>query len=322
MAFTPDLTAIVGATGPTGTFLARELVARGRRVRVVSRRRPALERLFGELPVELATADALDPASLSTALAGCDLVVDAVGLPAERMGDHPRVAANVAAATTRSGARCLQISSFWPFLPHRAEVVDESHPRQGGHRLFRLRREAEDVLLAAGAAVVHLPDFFGPEVHTSSVQRALEEAVAGKPISCLGRAGVEREAAFVPDAMRTVADLAGRDEAYGTDWGVPGNGAPSPRDLARLAGERLGREVPVRCAPPALLRLLALVVPSLRPVVPLAPHYARPVRYDTSKIRNLLGPIERTPLADAVATTLDWLAGRGTRQAEAEPPST
>ena len=103
-----------------------------------------------------------------------------------------------------------------------------------------------------------------------------------------------------------------RDEAYGTDWGVPGNGAPSPRDLARLAGEHLGREVKVRCAPPWLVRLLAPLVPTLRPVVPLAPHYSRPVRYDTTKLTRLLGPVDRTPLADAVAATLDWLAARGT----------
>ena len=303
-------TALVGATGPTGTHLARELVARGRPVRAISRDRARLERLFGELPVEIVTADALDAAGLGTAVAGCDLVVDAVGLPPERMEDHPRVAANVAAAAAAAGARCLQISSFWSFLPHTGEVVSESHPRQGGHRWFRLRREAEDVLLAAGAAVVHLPDFFGPRVHTGSVQNALEESAAGKAISCLGRPEVRREAAFVPDAMRTVADLAERDEAYGTGWGIPGNGTPSPRDLARLAGEHLGREVKVRCVPPWLVRLLAPAVPALRPVVPLAPHYARPVRYDTSKLEGLLGPVERTPLGEAVAITLDALGER------------
>lgn len=312
MLFLPVRTAIVGATGPTGYHLARELVSRGRQVRVVSRRRPELERLFGDLPVELTTADATDPSTLPPALDGCDLVVDAVGLPAERMEDHPRVAAHLAAASTQAGARCLQISSFWPFLPHRGEVVSESHPREGGHRWFRLRREAEDVLLAAGAAVVHLPDFFGPRVHTGSVQRALEEAAEGKAISCLGRPDVEREAAFVPDAMRTVADLAERADAYGTDWGVPGNGAPSPRDLARLAGEHLGRRVAVRSAPPWLVPLLAPVVPALRPAVPLAPHYSRPVRYDTTKLERLLGPIERTPLADAAAVTLDWITGQRT----------
>lgn len=310
MSFHPDRIAIVGATGPTGFHLARELAGRGRAVRAVSRRREHLERVFAGLEVELAEADALDPTALGRAVAGCGLVVDAVGLPPERMADHPATARNLAAAAEAAGARCLQVSSFWSFLPHRGEVVGESHPRQGGHPWFRLRREAEDVLLAAGAAVVHLPDFFGPRVHTSAVQAALEEALAGKPIRCIGSPDTAREAAFVPDAMRTVADLAERDEAYGTDWGIPGNGTPSPRDLARLAGEHLGREVAVRSVPVWLLRLLALFSRQLRPVVPLAPHYAKPVRYDTAKLRGLLGEVERTPLPEAVGRTLEWLGER------------
>ncbi|HEX2253172.1 MAG TPA: NAD(P)H-binding protein [Thermoanaerobaculia bacterium] len=311
MPFHPTRIAIVGATGPTGYHLARELLGRGREVRVVSRRREHLERLFAGHPVEIVPADALDPQALGGAIAGCGLVVDAIGLPPERMEDHPRVARHVADAAAGAGARCLQISSFWSFLPHRGEVVDEGHPRAGGHRWFRLRREAEDVLLAAGAAVVHLPDFFGPHVHTSSVQNALVEALAGQPMNCLGSPDVEREVAYVPDAMRTVADLAERDEAYGTDWGIPGNGTPSPRELARLAGDRLGREVKIRSVPLWLIRLLAPVVPALRPAVPLAPHYAKPVRYDTAKLRGLLGEQERTPLAEAVGATLDWLPAPG-----------
>lgn len=81
------------------------------------------------------------------------------------------------------------------------------------------------------------------------------------------------------------------------------------RDLARIAGEHLGREVEVRTAPPWMVRLVALLSPKVRPVVPLARHYARPVRYDTARLRGLLGEVERTPLAEAVAVTLDWLGG-------------
>ena len=308
MVFHTERTAIVGATGPTGLYLAQELVGRGQAVRVVSRRRDHLEWVFAGQPVEIATADALDAESLVRAVEGCDLVVDAIGLPAERMADHPATARNVASAAGAPRARSLLVSSYWAFFPHRGEVVSESHPREGGHPWFRYRREAEDIILGAGGAVVHLPDFFGPQVHTGSVQMALEEALAGGLIHCIGGAGVEREAAFIPDAMRTVADLSERNEAYGTDWAIPGNGTLSPRELARLAGEHLGRPVKVRCVPPWLLRLLALAVPALRPAVPLAPHYSRPVRYDTTKLRTLLGAPRLIPLDQALRRTLDDLA--------------
>ena len=76
MLFHPERTAIVGATGPTDLRLARELVSRGRGVRVVSRRRDHLEQVFAGLPVEVATADALDAESLARAVEGCDLALN------------------------------------------------------------------------------------------------------------------------------------------------------------------------------------------------------------------------------------------------------
>lgn len=303
--------AVVGAGGPTGYHLTHELLARGRAVRVIGRRREALERAYAGTDAELATADAREEGALVRALGGCELVVDCIGLPPQRMDEHPATARAIVAAARAVGARTLQVSSYWSFFPHRGDLVSERHPRVGGHAWFRRRREAEDVFLAAGAAVVHLPDFFGPRVHTGVVQRALEDAAAGRPVAWIGGRSVEREAAFVPDAMRIVADLAERDEAYGSDWALPGSGTLSAERLADLAAGHLGRPVALRTAPAWLLLLLSLGNAELRAIRPLIAPYARPVRYDAGKLRALLGDPRTTPLQQAVATTLDWL-GRET----------
>ncbi len=310
MAFPAAHVTVVGATGATGIHLSDRLRERGRSVRAVSRRRETLERRFAGRDVEIAVADALDPAALERAVAGTDLVVDAIGLPPERMADHPRTAAAVAAAARAAGARCLLISSYWAFLPHRGEVVDEAHPRSGGHAWFRFRREAEDAVLAAGGAVAHLPDFFGPCVGFSTVQLALRDALAGRPVSWLGGADVPRETGYVPDLMARVAELADREEAYGTDWGLAGTGTLTARRLAELAGEHLGRRVKLRAAPRWLLAPLSRVMPSLAAARPLIAPYTRPVRYDTAKVRALLGEAAPTPFPAAVAATLDWMAAQ------------
>lgn len=307
MSSSPHRIAIIGATGPTGFHLATELAGRSYDVRAVSRRRDHLERVFQEANLELREADALDPESTRRAVDGCDLIVDCIGLPPERMDDHPTTARIIANAARVAGAKCLQVSSYWSFFPHQGEVVDESHPRSGGHVWFRRRREAEDIMLASGAAVVHLPDFFGPRVHTSSVQMALMDAVAGRPMNWMGGRDTPREAAFVPDAIRIVADLMEREGIYGTNWAIPGNGIITGGELARLAGRHLGRTVKLRAAPGWLLRLLALVSADVRSIRPLIPNYTRPVRYDTSKLRDLLGQIETTPMEDAVGKTVAWL---------------
>jgi hypothetical protein len=67
------------------------------------------------------------------------------------------------------------------------------HPRSGGRPWVRYRREAEDVLCEAGAAIMHLPDFYGPHVHVSTLQNALIEAAFGKTVNWLGSADTQRE---------------------------------------------------------------------------------------------------------------------------------
>lgn len=306
----PSRAAIVGATGPTGIRLAHELVTRGIRVRVVSRSDDRLGAAFSDLEVERVAADALDGDAMRRAVAGADLVVDCIGLPADQMHLHPKAAAGIAAAARHAGARCLQISSFWPYLPVQRLPVDESHPREGGGAFIQARRDAEDVMLRAGAAVAQLPDFFGPHVHTSTLQRPLEEAAEGSAVSFMGGAETEREYAYIPDAMATVASLAAREEAFGRAWIVPGSGPLSPRRAAAIAGRHLGREIKVRAAPGWMLRVMALFSAELRAFAPMLPHYVRPIRYDASRLRSLLGEIRTTPYEEAIPTTLDWLRER------------
>jgi len=308
--------AIVGATGPTGRRLAAEWVGRGVAVRVVSRSADGLARAFGSLPVERVAADALDPEAMRRAADRADVVFDCIGLPPARMADHPATARNVGAALGATGARGVHVSSFWAYLPLRAETLDECHPRTGGPTWVRLRREAEDVLQDAGAAVVNLPDFYGPEVHTSVLQTALDEAAAGRRTHWIGSLDTAREHAYVPDAMRAVADLAGREAAYGRRWIVPGAGPIAPRAVLEIAGAHLGRRVRGVGAGRRMLDALSLFSRTLRELRPLVPDYVKPIRYDGTRLAGLVGAVEVTPYARAIPRTLDWLAeARRTRAA-------
>ncbi|MBD3222203.1 NAD(P)H-binding protein [bacterium] len=299
--------AIVGATGPTGRNLVPELIRRGTAVRVISRSRAHLERTFADVEAEIAPADALDAAAVGEAVRDCDLVVDCIGLPPSRMDEHAATAHTLVAAAERAEARLLQVSSFWSFLPVRELPLTEIHPRHGGNRYACARREAEDVMLAAGAAVVHLPDFFGPLVHTSTLQMPLREAAAGKTMNWIGSPDTPREYVFVPDAMSIVADLALREEAYGDGWIVPGSGPLTGREAAAMAGAHLGREVKVRGAPGWLLKTLSLVSSDLRDFRPILDDYLGPIAYDATHLVNLLGPRTATPYPEAIARTLDAL---------------
>jgi hypothetical protein len=121
----------------------------------------------------------------------------------------------------------------------------------------RHRREAEDILCKAGAAILHLPDFYGPQVHVSTLQNALNEAASGKTVNWLGKADVQREYIYVPDAMRIAAAIGARAEAFGMHWCLPGGGPLSGRQAADIAGRHLGRPVKLRSAGITMLRIPA-----------------------------------------------------------------
>ena len=300
--------AILGATGPTGFHLVTALREAGSAVRVVARDAGKLERLFPDIQIEKRAADINDANATQRAVADCELVYDCIGLPPADMQQHPVTARNVARAL--GGARCVQVSSYWAYYPQVGTTMNESHPRSGGSPWMRYRREAEDILLAAGAAILHLPDFYGPQVHVSTLQGALVEAAQGKTLNWLGPADTPREYIFVPDAMRIAASIGRRPEAFGQHWCLPGSGPLTGKDVAAIASRHLGRPVKLRTAGMTMLRVVALFKKDLRGFLQMAPQYMKPVRYDARKLEGLLGPQTTTPYAAGIARTLDWLAAR------------
>jgi nucleoside-diphosphate-sugar epimerase len=296
--------AILGATGPTGFHLAQALRRRGTAFRVVARDRAKLARQFENVAAEQVTADMTRAEDTARAIDGCDLVVDCIGLGGAEMSGHSVTARNIAAAVRKSGARCMQVSSYWAYLPAVRIPISERHPREGGGDWIRQRRAAEDILQEAGAAILNLPDFFGPRVHTSTLQQALGEAAAGKTMNWIGPADLVHEFAFVPDAMQIAAELALHAEAYGERWIVPGSGPISGREIAGIVGRILGRQVAIRSAGPLMLRLVSLFNKPLRGFMQMVPDYQKPITFDASKLTALIGKPSVTGYEEAIRQTL------------------
>ncbi len=300
--------AIVGATGPTGFHLVAELRKTPAALRVVARGMDKLARLFPDAEIEKRPADVLNAEATLRALDGCDLVYDCIGLPGDQMHLHPVTARNIAGALQRNRARCVQVSSYWAYFPQARIEMDESHPRSGGPPWARHRREAEDILHEAGAAILHLPDFYGPQVHVSTLQNALAEAALGKAVNWIGKVDVQREYIFVPDAMRIAAAIGARAEAFGAHWCLPGGGPLSGQQVAEVAGRHLGRPIKLRSAGLMALRIVGLFNKDLRGFLQMATEYIKPVRYNARKLEALLGPPQMTSYDAGIGRTLTWIA--------------
>jgi len=300
--------AILGATGPTGFHLAAALTANGVEVRVVARSLDKLTRLFPDPRIAKCAADLVEAADTLRSIEGCDLVYNCLGFPGDQMHLHGVTARNIAAALGATKAHCVQVSSYWAYYPQVRAVMNESHPRAGGSAWMQQRREAEDILLQAGAAILHLPDFYGPRVHASTLQNALAEAAQGKTVNWLGGADTQREYIYVPDAMRIAGAIGRREEAFGQHWCLPGSGPLSGREVAAIASRLLARPVKLRAAGLTMLRLVSLFNRDLRGFMQIAPEYMKSARYDARKLESLLGAQVMTPYETGIAQTLASLA--------------
>src|ERR1700681_2305701 len=141
--------AIVGAAGAIGTAVAAEFDRRGMPYQVVGRDRAKLERLFSG-KAEIAAADISNAGGLERALKGAEAVIYAVGVPYQHFELHPVLMRKTVDAAVRVGVKWMAVvSSVYGYGAPQTERVSENHLREPKARKGRLRKEQEDIALAA-----------------------------------------------------------------------------------------------------------------------------------------------------------------------------
>jgi nucleoside-diphosphate-sugar epimerase len=303
--------AVLGATGPVGYQVIESLNRRGMGVVAVSRNAEKLARLSDQagLRFDSVVADISDASGVLAELArNCSAFVLTAGVDPAQLDQQLGMVRSVVSAGPR---RLVYVSSCWSYAPLVRDVVDENHPRTAGGRV-RYRAAAEDLVIAAGGTVLHLPDFYGPRVHVSPLQRVLSLAVAGRRITWPAGADTVREHVYIEDVGEMVVGAIDRTPA-GTHLIVPGSGPITFAEM--LAHSRSAFGAPVRGS--ALGRL---PLPLLRMFDPWSRHlgdalteYRKPVRYDGSALRSFIGSVDLTPYERGIAATVEWMRSAGDR---------
>src|SRR5450755_785270 len=217
-----DKVAIFGAAGPIGRFVGMDLDRRGVPFRAVGRTLSKLQAVFGKMPhAELVAADLSDAGGAAQAARGVDTVIYTLGLSYMEFAQYPklmRVAVDAAAAA--GVARFVLVTGVYCYGIPQTQKVAETHPRVPVAVKGQLRKEQEDILMAAGERgalkyqVVRLPDFYGPYAESSLANPVFRAALAGKTANWLGPVSTPHEFVFVPDAGPVIAELASRDDSY------------------------------------------------------------------------------------------------------------
>jgi nucleoside-diphosphate-sugar epimerase len=311
-----ELDLVVG-TGPIGLLVARELIARGRRVRAVNRsgRRPPT------LPseVEVVAGDVLDARVSASFGAGAAVVYNCTNPPAyNRWGEfllpmHEAIVAGAAAA----GAKLVVMDNLYMYGPTNGAPIREDTPfrtdeaktrrltRIAAHRFLMEAHEKGRVRLAIARA----SDYFGPfaSERASFVATAtFRAAAAGKAVSFPIAVDQPHTFAYLPDIARGLVTLGERDEALGRVWHLPSPETVTPREFLELVFAAAGQRPRIRVIGPLGLRAIGLVIAEMRGYSEMFYEWREPYAVDASAFTTAFGGAP-TPLRQAIAETMAWV---------------
>jgi nucleoside-diphosphate-sugar epimerase len=300
---------VLGATGGIGGTVARAFLARGWRVRALSRDAASAAR---KLPTfEWTQGDAMNADDVLAAANGASVIIHAVNPPGYRDWDKlvlPMLDHTIAAAHA-VGARIVLPGTVYNFGPDAFPTLTEDSPQHPETRKGAIRVEMERRLEAAartgtGVIIVRAGDFFGPNAANNWFSALVK---AGKPVTTIrnpARPGVGHQWAYLPDVAESMVRLVERAgqlpafAVYHLEGFYDVDGTQMAAAIQRVAGGKVKR------FPWWLVPLLAPFVTLMRELLEMRYLWRTPLRMTNQRLVEELGSEPHTPIDDAVRTTL------------------
>lgn len=304
--------ALFGAAGAIGQSIASAISAQGLPFRVVGRNEASLRKAFGTDPLaEIVSWNPDSPASVEAAAQGIDTLIYLVGVNYTQFELHPELMRKTLDGAISAGVKqVLLIGTVYPYGLPQTSPLREDHPRNPHTFKGRMRKAQEDLLMQADstgrirAAVLRLPDFYGPGVEASFLHGAIKAAAQGGTADMIGPLDRPHEFVFVPDVGPVVARLISTPAAFGRIWHLAGAGVTSQQALVEEMERQTGRKLKKRVAGKTMLRIIGLFNPMMRELVEMHYLQTQPVIMDDSALQQLIGPISKTSYADGIRMAL------------------
>lgn len=296
---------IVGA-GPVGSATARELLARGEQVRMVTRRGSGVE------GTEQVAADAGDSARLIQLTTGAAAVYNCVNPPYSAKAwqhDWPPIAAALLAAAEANGAILATTAPLYCYGPVSAPMTEQTPLNAMGPKGKMRIRMWQDALAAHDAGRVRAFEVRGSDYLGGN---SLLAAVV-TPAFRKGRTAYVPGNLDVPHTWTNVEDVAtllvvgvADQRAWGRAWHVPSAPAVSIRTLAGIAADQLGAKPKLTAIPAPVFQAVGLVYPMARELRETQHQFRKPFVLDSSAAEATFGlqpaDLEKSVALDLAAT--------------------
>jgi nucleoside-diphosphate-sugar epimerase len=306
---TSPLHVVIGA-GQIGPLLARRLLARGLRVRMVRRSRGAS--LAG---VEWMYGDITDPAFAAQATSGAAVVYNCTNPPSYGKWEGVLVplARAVREAAARAGARLVVLDCLYMYgAPPADGVLREDLPLAPSSRKGELRALLADELFAAhrrGDVLVtsgRASDYFGPgcAAHSFFGTDFFARLGAGRSVIAVGNPDLPHAFSYTWDVAEGLAVLGTDERALGQAFHLPVTwNEGSTRQLVERFAAATGGEAKLLSVPRWLLRVLGVFSADLRGMPEMLYQWESAWKLDDSRFRRTFG-VGATSIERAVADTV------------------
>lgn len=310
---------VLGASGGIGGETAAALVRHG--WEVIAMARDTTKRGRGG-PEHLAAitwvqGDAMIAGDTRRAAEGVDVIVHAVNPP----GYHnwgglvlPMVDNSIDAAK-QVRARIVVPGGLYNYGYDAFPLVHEDAPQHPVTEKGKIRA-ALDLRLEAGsrngapALMVCFGDFFGPVPGGNWFEAMVKPGTRAASITYPGKKGVGHSWAYLPDAGEAIARLLDREDELAdfARFNFEGIWDPDGSSMIDAIKSELDRpDIKVKPLPWWLLGAAGLLLETPREIWKMRYLWRHPVRLDNRRLVAFLGEEPRTPLRDAVRTTLAGL---------------
>jgi len=300
---------ILGAGGRFGRAALAAFHEAGWQVRAFVRPGRALDAPADVIRHE---GDAFDPAAVSAAAQGADVIVHALNPPYPRWTtDLPKSTASVLAAARASGATVMIPGNVYNYGQAMPARLTEDTPHAPTTKKGALREEMEDAFRAAAAEGVHTVVLRGGDfIEAARTGNWFDGYVAAKVARGIavypGPRNVVHAWAYLPDMARAMVGLAERDTQPDADFesfNFEGYNLTGD-DLIAAMERAAGRSLAVRRFPWRALSFVTPFVPLLREVFEMRYLWSVPHALDGAKLRTALPAFRPTPLDTAIAAAL------------------
>ena len=302
-----NMDVIIG-TGPLGLAVMRDLLARGKKVRVVNKSGKAA--VPGN--VEVKGGDIGDLEFAREVCRSASSIYLCAKPPYIEMADkfQPIMDGAIEAAAATK-ARLIYADSLYAYGPFTGAVTEE-FPYAATGRKGKARALLAAKLMAAHkdgkvrASIGRASDFYGPGVIESAVgERVFGFALAGKAASVMGNLDVPHTYTFIEDFAKGLVTLGEHDEALGQIWHIPSAETVTTRAFITLVFEEIGKPAKIQAAPRWLVSLLGIFNPMMRELNETLYQFEKPFVMDHGKYERAFGA-SPTPHLEAIRRTLEW----------------